>query len=443
MGFIKNIYLTNRLFILLLSASAALVIAFVIPFLYTWVTAAIVLLGAFLIVDIILVFSGRNKIEGYRSMSDKLSNGDDNTIKIIFQNNYNFPIRVRVIDETPVQFQIRKFKLKKWLASAGKYTFRYTVRPVRRGEYEFNKIRIFVSSPLSLIERRFSFEEPKNVPVYPSFIPIRKYEMMVFGNRREQTGKNKVRSADVSLSFDQIKFYVPGDDPRTINWKATAKCARLMVNTYTDERSQPVYCIIDKGRTMQPPFNGMTLLDYSINASLALSDIILKKGDKAGLLTFSNTTGAFVKADNQRGQLNRINEVLYNQKTNFLETDFEQLYIHANHRIHGRSFLMLFTNFDTVNGMRRHLPALKRLASKHLLLLIMFEDAEIDEILEETPENVEDIYFHTIATSFKMDKFKIVAELRRYGIYTLLTRPQNLSVNAINSYLDLKRRFTL
>lgn len=314
------------------------------------------------------------------------------------------------------------------------------MRPVKRGVYEFGKIRIFVTSRLSLVERRYSLGTFQEVAVYPSFVQMRKYELMAFTNRQSGNGVKRIRAAGVSTAFEQIKPYVVGDDPRTVNWKATAKCNRLMVNSYTDERSQQVYCVIDKGRTMQSPFKGMSMLDYAINAGLALTNVILKKGDKAGLLTFSNVSGALVKADNRSTQLNKICEALYGQRTHFLESDFEQLCVIADRQIHTRSLLVLFTNFDTLSGMRRHLPALRRLSKSHLLLVVLFEDTALRDVAAESADTIRDVYFKTIAGSFVVEKRKIAQELRHCGIQVVLAPPENLTVNTINSYLELKER---
>ena len=130
---------------------------------------------------------------------------------------------------------------------------------------------------------------------------------------------------------------------------------------------------------MQAPFNSMTMLDHAINTGLTLSNIILKKGDRAGLITFSNNSRNCVKADNRVGQLNRISEALYRLETHYQESDFEKLYVSVNREIPTRSLLILFTNFDTVSGLRRHLPALQRLAARHLVLVILFENSGIKQ----------------------------------------------------------------
>jgi len=127
-----------------------------------------------------------------------------------------------------------------------------------------------------------------------------------------------------SMEFEQIKEYVSGDDYRTVNWNATARKGALMVNNFTDEKSQQVYCIIDKSRVMKMPFEGLSLLDYAINASLVLSNIALLKQDKAGLITFAENLSAFLPAEKKETQMHLILQALFNQKTRYLESDYEK-----------------------------------------------------------------------------------------------------------------------
>jgi uncharacterized protein (DUF58 family) len=156
---------------------------------------------------------------------------------------------------------------------------------------------------------------------YPSFIHLRKYELMALQSEFLLGGIKKIRKLGHTMEFEQIKEYVPGDDIRTINWKATSKANRLMVNQFQDEKSQRIFMLIDKGRTMKMPFNGLSLLDYSINATMALSHIILKRrpGRNDDFLEKAENK---IAADNKSGQLKKISEALYNIKTDFFESDF-------------------------------------------------------------------------------------------------------------------------
>ena len=193
------------------------------------------------------------------------------------------------------------------------------VKPVDRGEYHFGHLNCYVSTKLNLIKRRFTFNNEQMVKVYPSFIQMRQYDFLAIDNRLALTGLKKVRRIGHTMEFEQIKEYVTGDDVRTINWKATAKQAQLMVIQFQDEKSQPVYSVIDTSRVMKMPFEGLKLLDYAINSSLAFSNVALKKNDKVGLLTFSNVLSDFVKALSKKTHLSLVLERLYNVNTKFLD----------------------------------------------------------------------------------------------------------------------------
>jgi uncharacterized protein (DUF58 family) len=242
------------------------------------------------------------------------------------------------------------------------------------------------------------------------------------------------------MEFEQVKEYVQGDDYRTLNWKATARKGQLMVNNFTDEKSQQVYCVIDKGRVMKMPFEGMSLLDYAINAALVITNIALLKQDKAGLVTFGEKLGAFLPANSRPVQMESILEILYNQKTRYLESDFEQLYSTLRRKINQRSLIILFTNFETLTGMRRHLPYLRKIAAHHLLLTVFFENTELKTVLSAPATNVEEVYTKTIAEKFAFEKKLIAKELQQYGILSILTPPRDLTINTINKYLELKAR---
>jgi uncharacterized protein (DUF58 family) len=263
---------------------------------------------------------------------------------------------------------------------------------------------------------------------------------MAVANHMQQTGVKRLRKLGHSMEFEQIKEYVRGDDYRTINWKATARHGDLMVNSFTDERSQQIYCLINKGRVMKMPFEGMTLLDYAINASLVLSNVALQKQDKAGLITFSQNLDAFLPADKKPTQINLILETLYKQQTNFLEPDFEKLFSVVRNRISHRSLLVMFTNFESVESLYRELPFLKRLAHYHLLMVVFFENTELKQLTEARSSTIEDIYIKTIAEKYRHEKRLIAKELRAHGIIAVLTTPQSLAINILNKYLELKNR---
>lgn len=378
-----------------------------------------------------------------RELPERFSIGDSNNVILLLTNRYAFTVRTSIIDELPVQFQERNWIRKLVLPADEQQKLGYLLRPESRGEYTFNDINVFVHGPLGLVKRRYIFDEKQVVKVYPSYMQMRRYQLLAMSNRLQEAGVKKVRKLGHSMEFEQIKEYVRGDDYRTINWKATARKQDLMVNNYTDERSQQIYCLINKGRVMKMPFNGLTLLDYAINASLVLSNVALVRQDKAGLITFEKNLDTFLQADKKPTQMNQVLETLYRQKTDFKEADYEKLFSVIRNRITNRSLLVLFTNFESMESLQRELPALKKMAKYHLLLVIFFENTELKTLLDTKATKLEDIYIKTIAEKFIFEKKLMVKELHKHGIPSILTTPEGLTVNAVNKYLELKTRMSI
>lgn len=437
--FIKDLYLQPRLFYVIFGLATWFLLSFLWHGLYPLGILMSYVLAVLCLIEISALF-GKKGIRAQRNLPEKFSNSDWNPIPFEIENTYGFDTSLKIIDEIPVQFQKRDFRIKMKVKAHQKIRNEYTLKPLERGVYVFGKLHVFATTKIGFISRRFSFDDQQEVKVYPSFIQMQKYDFLAIDNRISQIGLKKVRRIGHTMEFEQIKDYVRGDDIRTINWKATAKRGNLMVNQYQDEKSQPIYSVINTGRQMKMPFEGLKLLDYAINSCLAFSNIALKKNDKAGLLTYDAKIDNFLLAQSRRSHLQRILQTLYNIDTEFLDTDIGLLYAHIKRKINQRSLILLYTNFEHISSMRRQLPYFKAIAKKHLLVVIFFENTELKTLVESEVENLSDIYDQTIAIELYNNKKKMAEELRRNGIQTVLTTPQNLSLATINKYLELKAR---
>ena len=440
MKFIRSLYLSNRLFI----AAGICVLSFVLSF--TWPVLLpvsklfLVTILVAVVVDILLLYLPGNAITARRVLPEKFSNGDTNDVSIYAENNYSFNVAVTIIDEAPQQFQLRNFLLSDNIKSKETRVIVYRLKPLKRGEYIFGALNIYVSGNIGLVQRRYTFEQGKMVKVYPSFLQMRKYELMAIHHNLSDLGIKRILKIGHTMEFEQIKNYVQGDDYRTVNWPATARKAELMVNQFQDERSQHIYSVIDKGRLMKMPFEGLSLLDYSINASLVLSNIAIRKEDKAGLITFSDKMSTMIPPDKRASQINHIMEALYHQKTLYLESNYELLYASIRNKINQRSLLILYTNFESLASMQRNLKYLRAISRNHVLVVVFFVNTELKSLLEQDAKTLEDIYTRTIAEKFDYEKRQIVKELSRYNIYSILTPPSGLTVQVINKYLEIKAR---
>jgi uncharacterized protein (DUF58 family) len=436
-----NLYLNRRFYI----GIAICIVAFLLGYSYPiwneigwWCIRILILLVA---IEFILLKYNSKKVGISRIVAEKLSLGDAQHVKYEISNDSQIPLNYELTDELPMQLQHRNFIQRSIINAENYKKIKFRIRPTSRGIYSFGKLHIYVSYPfLGLVQRRISADLDTDVGVYPSFIQMRNFELQVFSQTANMAGIRRVRQIGENDEFEHIRNYVQGDNIRSINWKATSRIGELMVNQYENSRSQMVYCIIDKGRSMKMPFEGLTLLDYAVNTSLVLSNIILKKHDRAGLITFSDKIGAIIKASAQHNHLQKLTNYLYKQVTGFNESNFELLFYTLRSQLSRRSVLLFFTNFEHPIELRRSLKYLKALNQKHLLVVILFKNTELESVKDMPTTKMKDIYYKTFTQKSIMEKEKIAAEIKANGIQVILTAPEDLSVNTVNKYLEIKAK---
>lgn len=440
MRFIRSLYFTSRLYWAAAACVTVLAVTYSLPAMLPLAKGLLLALIAAIIADMLMIYLPKEALNASRLLPDKLSNGDENEITLYLENKFSFPISVTVIDELPEQFQKRDFEIHDSLKPAQTKSIIYRLRPTKRGEYKFGSLLIYVKGLIGFIERKYTFDSDHIVPAYPSFLQMRKYELMAIHHQLVDVGIKRIRKIGHTMEFEMIKNYVQGDDYRTINWRATARKSELMVNQFQDEKSQPIYSVIDKGRLMKLPFDGLSLLDYSINATLALSNIAIRKDDKAGLITFADKMSTIVAADKRKSQMNLLMESLYHQKTHYLESNYELLYTTIRAKVNQRSLMILYTNFESLSSMQRNLKYFQAIAKNHILIVVFFVNTEMKTLIDKKADNLEEVYTKAIAEKFDYEKKQIVKELQRHGISAILTPPAGLTTEVINKYLEIKAR---
>ncbi len=439
-GLFQSFQLRQRFFVLAGVVVFFFVLGFPLPGFDVLGLLLLIVVTAAALAEAIILYYSRLNLSASRKMAKMLSLGDENQVEVEIINHSAFFLRLTIYDELPHQFQMRNFRMKVDLKPDEEQYLKYTLRPLKRGEYHFGVINAITTTRIGLVARRVFIGEPQMTPVYPSIIQMKKYELLAFARISNYEGIKKVRKLGHSYEFEKIRQYATGDDLRSINWKATGRRSQLMVNQYEDERSQQVYSIIDKSRSMHMPFDGLSLLDYAVNTSLVISNIALQKYDKTGLITFSHKIGSTLPAERSPMQLKKILQALYYEKPQPFEANYDLLYRGVKNVIHGRSLIFFYLNFESSYAMERALPVLKKINHIHLLVIMIFENSELADFSMKRPEYVSDIYAQTIALKLLNEKKQIVAKLRKYGIQTILSKPQDLSINTVNKYLELKAK---
>ncbi|MBC7425001.1 MAG: DUF58 domain-containing protein, partial [Bacteroidia bacterium] len=219
----KNLYITNRLFLFLGIVLLMFCIAFVWPPFFIVSKIALLAIGGATAIDILWLFAAPVMIKAKRETQPLLSLGDENRIGINIKNVSSRSWTYSILDEVPDQFQLRSFKIEGFIKEGETQKLSYTLRPVIRGEYHFHNINIFIRSVLGIVSRRLVIADKMMVPVYPSVIQMKKFELFTMSSISRFYGIKKMRRIGLSYEFEQIKNYTTGDDIRQINWKATGR----------------------------------------------------------------------------------------------------------------------------------------------------------------------------------------------------------------------------
>lgn len=434
---IRSLFISGRFF----RAAIGLILfwlgAFLWPFLFVPAMVCTFIFWGYALWDIIRLYG--THLEGERNCADRFSNGDLNPVRLTLENRSSKAVDVRIIEEFPEQFQIRNHQ---WFIRLGpniRRSYEYELRPVKRGRYQFGHLWLYARYSYGWFERRFQAASFREVAVYPSFHQLKSNQFLAFHRNTLTTGAKKRKRLGLSSEFEQIKNYIPGDDVRHINWKATARKGSLMLNQYRDEKTQQLICMVDKGRRMELPFHEMSLLDYAINASLAISDIALRSEDRVGLLTYGAKLSSWVAPEKGIRHLQRIQEVLYHQKTDFTESNIEKATAWVNRKAYERSLILYFNNYTSLLSLERDLDYLRALSRRHLLVVVLFKNRPLEGRAMQAPKTTREVYHQVVAEQLVQEQQLMVRKLRRMGILSILTHPEDLNIALINRYLEVKK----
>ncbi len=443
---LRSLFLTSRPFPALAVLTAVFVAAFFWSPLLVAGQIGVAVLALAVLVDALALYAIGGRLDGERAVPAKMSLGDANDVDVTIRSQYPFAVRVVVIDEVPVQFQARDAATNVRVAARGEAAFRYALRPTTRGTYGFGWLLLYATGPLGLVRRRFRAAPGGEAAVYPSILQMQRYAFLATSDRLQEAGVRRVRRLGQTMEFDQVRAYVPGDDRRSVNWRATARRGEtsggqtLYVNTYQEERAQPVVAAIDMGRAMRSPFDGLTLVDHAVNAALVLLNTALLTDDKAGLVAFDQEVRAVLRPTRTPATLPTLLDALYRLDPGFRDPSFEALYGALRTQIRTRSLVLLFTNIDTVAGLERQLPYLRQIARNHRLCVVLFENTGIRDLLAARSERLEDVYVKAVAEGLALETREVARTLERHGIGALVTRPESVTSDAVNRYLQIRSR---
>ncbi len=317
------------------------------------------------------------------------------------------------------------------------------IRATRRGAFTLSTVHARLGGPLGLAERAVRFEGALDVRVLPGLGEIANVASVLRESARREAGLRRARLRGHGTAFESLREYVRGDDPRHVDWKASARHEKLICRNFEVERSQTIMLLIDAGRWMTSEVDGLTRLDRVLNACLLLAHVASRRDDRIGALVFSDHIERFVPPAKGRGAVDRILNAVYDVDARLVESDYRRAfaYLGAHHR--KRSLLVLFTDVLSRDQSRLVIEECTRSVGRHLPLAVTLRDVGLDDLATGIPQNAAGAYRQAAAEELLLEREQALATMRQSGVHVLDVPPSRLAPAVVDRYLELKARMLI
>jgi uncharacterized protein (DUF58 family) len=312
--------------------------------------------------------------------------------------------------------------------------------PRERGRTALRSFHARVLSVLGIVELRRSFAAPLDVRVLPDLSALDASGDLVARTKLLESGLRRLRRRGSGGEFASLREYGPDDEFRAIDWKASARRGRAMVATYDVERAQQIVVALDAGRLMAARLGERRKLDYAVAAALALAAMARLAADRVGALAFSATLLASVAPGAGTAHGAKLTELLSDVEPHFEESDYERAFLELDRSLRRRSLIVLFTDLFDPIASSAVLGAARLLVRKHLVLVVLMNDAAIETALRAEPHDADDAYRAAVAARLSDERERAVAALRERGVLVVDVPAAELTLALLDAYVEVKTR---
>ncbi len=317
------------------------------------------------------------------------------------------------------------------------------VRPVRRGKGGVGTLHLRVASPWSLAWRQLALPAPWQVTVFPTLAGASLTAIPLQAQRRREAGLRTVRHLGEGRAFESLREWVPGDDTRTIDWKATARRGKAMARQYEDERRQQLMIAIDAGRMLTAETEGRARLEFVVEAALQLAHSAVAHDDNVGLMVFSDRVQQYLAPARGRRALRAILDLLATVHGTLVEPDYPAAFALLAQRNRRRALTVVFTDVIDRTASEALVGQLASLRPRHLPLAVALRDPALDRLASARPGNVSEAYQRAAAEELLQAREAALADMRGRGVIVLDVPPVGAAEAVVAQYTLLKRRSVL
>ena len=350
------------------------------------------------------------------------------------------PLEIGLVEAPAERLAIDLAEARATVPPRARVTVQVGVLPRERGRTALRSYHARVRSPLGIVELRRTWRAPVALRVSPDLSALDRSGDIVARTKLIESGLRRLRRRGAGGEFSSLREYGPDDEFRAIDWKASARRGRAMVATYEVERAQQILVALDAGRLMTARLGDRRKLDHAVSAALAIAAIGRLAADRVGLLAFAATTLARVLPAGGAAHAAKLTDVLSDLEPHFEESDYERAFLDLSRILRRRSLVVLFTDlFDPV-ASAAVLNAAKLLVPRHLVLVVLMNDAAVAGALRARPHDADDAYRAAVAATLSEERGRAVAGLRDRGILVVDVPAAELTIALLDAYVDIKTR---
>ncbi len=387
------------------------------------------------IIDALRVKSDRVQVT--RHPLHRLSVGRDNPV-VLSVRSANQTAKIQLRDLYPLEFDVSQPLLEASLNPHSEEELTYTIRPQSRGEYQWGDIQVRQLGNWGLAWHDWKIPASEKVAVYPDLMMLKELSIRL---TLENSGTmRRLQKLGMGTEFAELREYGIGDDPRLIDWKATARRSRPLVRVLEPEREQTLIILLDRGRLMTARVQGLKRFDWGVNAALSLASAGLHRGDRVGVGVFDRQITTWIPPERGQHQLSKLIERLAPIQPVLLEPDYVGAVTKLVTQQTRRALVVLITDLVDVTASTEMLSALARLTPRYLPFCVTLRDPLVDQIAHSSTVEITPAYNRAVALDLLAQRQVAFAQLKQKGVLVLDAPANQISKQLVDRYLQLKSR---
>ena len=395
-----------------------------------------IMLAVYATIDVALLPRRKNVVVE-RVVPERISLGNPARIVFRVRNASGRRIEIRIAEDCPSGIEAKPPHCVGVFDRGAEGALEYRLIARRRGRYVLSDVDVRVLPAAGLFYRQFRLRIPAEVHVFPDLVNIKRYELQLRRGLYEQ-GVARLRQTGLGTDFESLRLYHHGDDMSRVDWKATAKLSRLVVKNCEPERRQNVLVAIDVGRATAGEFEGISRLDYLVNASLMLAYVALRQGDWFSLVAFSQRIESYLPPLRSVRSIDRVARALYELEPRLVEADYGAACRFMGLKSRKRSLICLMTDVIDCEASGDIVAYMARFARYHLPIAVTLANPEVRRIAEEPLEASPDPYSKAVALDVIAAREEALQAMRHQGVAVVDVEPRALTPELINRYLLIK-----